>query len=140
MILTTWLLIIFFITLLIIGIITDEEFTISFSIIGIIATPLIGFWLMPNLIDDKIQIISINPSCVLKSETAVYVEFENFDTKIYKDKKSYDKIDSTSIFYLYKYYDTDGDLNSSSIEFKLINESDTIYLDKGIKNITNENN
>ena len=141
MTLTTILVMIAFFIFIIIGIKLideDENPILTIGIIGIIITPILGFWVFPNFQDKMIEIVAITPSEVVKSSTTIYIEFSEYEYKSYTDKELYDNIDTNSIFYYYKYYDKDGDLNNTLFLSKLKNKKDTIYLGKGIELIVEE--
>ena len=132
---TTWLIIGFFVLLLIIFIRIDLGDTAVFMLILIIVTAIIGFLVIPNTANYQTEIVKLRASEILKSSTTVYVEFENFDNKSYSEKKIYDKIDSTTIFYLYREFDKSGDLNREYIKIELSDKKDTIYFNGMIENI-----
>ena len=131
---TTIILTLIFVALLIIVLkIGDVEGKMTvILIIAIILTPIFGLWIMPNFRDEKIKIEKITPSEVVKTSTTAYIEFDEYMNMQFTEKKDYDNIDTNTVFYIYRYYDNDGDINSSNLYRELKDDNDSIYIGKEI--------
>lgn len=75
----------------------------SFIFIGIV-----GFGIHATKDYETMVVEQIKPDTVLKSKTTVYIEIDNGNNLIFKDKVDFDEINDSTTFYKIRYYNYYG--------------------------------